>query len=91
MGLVDAVLDCLRDGQRHDLNELSTKEQLRKKSITTLMITLEFLADYDFIELSQGLKKGDPPIPIMDAKLHPAMHDFLRKIRWIERSERRRP
>ena len=86
MGLVDSVIHCLSDGQWHDINELSTHQPLRKTPIYALLINLDFLAEYDFIELSEDLK-GDPPRRVVKARLTTTVQEFLRKIRWVERSE----
>jgi len=87
--LIDIILEFLSDGQRHDLNELSVAEQLRKVSITKLIETLRFLAKYDFIELDE-VWKGDPERPVLEAKLTSSVQTFIGRIKWIERAEHQR-
>jgi len=86
--LIDEVLEALDDGNWHDVNELSTTEKLRKVSMTKLLTTLDFLAEY-FIERSE-VWKGDPERPVMEVKLIPSVQAFVRRVKWVERSEKRR-
>jgi len=86
MGSIDAVIEALSDGKWHDLNEISTKKGVRNVSITNLMLALEFLAKYDFIQLSQAWK-GEPPRTVTEAKIKPRFQEFRREIRELERAE----
>jgi len=87
MGILDTLLESLDDGEWHNVNELSTKEGLRKVSITRLMLSLTFFVDHDFVECGESWR-GDPPRPVMDVKLAPPMQTFVRRLKWIERSEK---
>ena len=87
MELIEKVLEALSDGARHDLNELSTRKALGNLSMTKLMPILRFLAEYDFVELSEAWK-GEPPRTVVEAKLQPSVQEFWRKIRWVERTEK---
>jgi len=88
MEILDSLIESMDDGEWHDINELSTAEGLRKVSMTGLTLTLHFLADYDFAELSE-VWKGDPKRPVMEAKLSPSVQTFIRRIRWIEKAEKK--
>jgi len=85
--MIDSILEALSDGQWLDFNELSTKEGLRKASMAQLLTTLNFLAEYDFVELSE-VWKGDPKRPVVEVKLTPNAQAFVRKIKWMERAEK---
>jgi len=87
MELIDKVFRALSDGSWHDLNELSTSEGLRNVSVTKLTRVLNFLAEYDFIELNEAWK-GEPLRPIVEAKLQPSFQEFYRKIQQVERTEK---
>jgi len=88
MEILDSLLESMDDGEWHDINELSTAERLRKVSITRLMLTLHFLGDYDLAELGE-VWKGDPKRPVVEAKLSPYVQIFIRRIKWIERAEKK--
>jgi len=85
MNTLDTIIDTLANGEWLSVNELSTKAELKKLSMTTLTLALKLLADYGFIELRETWT-GNPPIPHTEANLHPTIQTFLRKIRWIERA-----
>jgi len=87
--MIDSILEVLSDGQWLDFNELSTKEGLRKGSMTQLLMTLNFLAEYGFIELSE-VWKGDPKRPVLAARISSNVQTFVRKVKWMERVERER-
>lgn len=78
--MIDELLMALSDGKWHTVNELSTYEPLRTTSITTLIISLNFLAEYDFVDLMGS------PSTILEAKLNSEVQRYLRRIRWTERS-----
>jgi len=83
MELIDKIFDALGDGAWHDLNELSTRKGLRNLSMTKLRLILDFLAEYDFIELSEEWK-GDPLRTVVEAKLQPKVQEFWTEISLIE-------
>jgi len=87
MELIDQLLEILSDNAWHDINELSTIKGLRNLSMTKLMFLLNFLAEYDFIELSDAWK-GAPLRTVVEAKLQPIVQEFLREIRRVERLEK---
>jgi len=77
METLDAIFDLLGDGEWHSLPEISAYRSLRKLTIMQLMMTLHFLAEYKFIELSEAWK-GDPNRPVAEAKLTPCVQMFIR-------------
>jgi len=83
------VLDLLADGEWHTINEISTLEPLRKLPMTNINIYIDFLNEYDFIELSEEPETEETPT-IKQIKLTPPLLDFIKKIKWIERYERKR-
>jgi len=87
MGSIDAVIEALSDGKWHDLNEISTKKGVRNVSITNLILALEFLVKYDFIQLNEAWK-GEPPRSVVEAKLQPNVQKFLKEIELIETIEK---
>jgi len=87
MELIEKVFAALNDGAWHDINELSTIKGLRDLSMGKLMTMLDFLAEYDFIELSEAWK-GEPLRTVVEAKLQPIVQEFLREIRRVERLEK---
>jgi len=84
-GCLDALLGLLADGSWHTINEISTLEAFRKMKITTLMEMLNFLVEYEFIEVNQRLGYDLTTI-VIEAKLTSALANFMRKIKWAERS-----
>jgi len=87
MEILNTILESLADGEWHNLNELSTKEGLRTVSITRLVLNLNFLAEYGIVERGEAWR-GDPPRPVMEVKLAPSVQTFVRRLKWIERSEK---
>jgi len=85
MQVIDKVLGALNDGVWHDINELSTR--LKNLSMTKLMRILNFLAEYDFIELSEAWK-GEPLRPVVEVKLQPSFQEFRRSIILVEKNEK---
>jgi len=84
---MEKVFDVLNDGTWHDVNEVSTAKGLRKLSMTKLMALLDFLAEYDFIELNE-VWKGEPLRSVVEVKLQPSTQKFLREIKLVERTEK---
>jgi len=83
---LDSIIDELDDGKWRSVNELSTREGLRKLTITKLEMALELLAEYGFAELGQRMESGTF---ITEVRITPELQRFLRTIKWIERSEER--
>jgi len=80
----DAIIDGLADGKWRSVNELSTREGLRKLTITQLEMALKLLAEYDFAELGQRMESD---ALITEARITPELQRFWRTIKWIERGE----
>ena len=75
MPTLEDILKLLEDGKWHDLKEIGEKIELQDLEVKSLV---KFLALYNFVKLD---KEGEK------AKLGPPVHDFLKKIRQIEREE----
>ena len=75
MSAIDGILLLLKDGEWHDLKEITEKVALPKVKAETVV---SFLSEYDFIQLDESLQK---------MKLKPPMHDFFEKIQRIEKEE----
>lgn len=69
---IDEILELLKNGDWHELKEISNKTHLHKSKVE--LIT-SFLAEYDFLELDKKEKK---------IKLSPQLLHFLKKIEDIE-------
>ena len=69
------ILKMLEDGKWHDLKEIGEKIELQDPEVKSLV---KFLARYNFVKLDKDKEK---------AKLDPPAHDFLKKIKQIEREE----
>lgn len=78
---LDTVLDALRDGKWHSLNELSANPSLKDLSFTKLIQLVEFFADYDFVELRPTFQDD---FPITEARLTSPLQRFLPEIMRIE-------
>jgi len=76
---IDEILDVLKNGKWHDLKEISEKTKLHELKVELLA---NFLAEYDFIELDKKEHKTRLKTPLLD---------FLRKVRDLEKKERRAP
>jgi hypothetical protein len=76
MSAIDEVLLLLKDGEWHDLKEITEKVALPKFKAENVV---SFLSEYDFIQLNKGIRK---------IKLKPPMRDFFEKIQRIENKEK---
>lgn len=86
--MLDEIIEALNDGKWHSLNEISTrKEPLSRRSMVTLSLLLNFLSKYDFVRLRKELNGDVPQMLIVEAKLSDSVLRFLRRVKWIERSE----
>ena len=54
MSTVEKVVDILKDGKRHSLNEIAERLQLTQKKTAEI---LQFLAEYDFASFDQKNNK----------------------------------
>jgi hypothetical protein len=76
MSAIDEVLLLLKDGEWHDLKEITEKVALPKFKTEKVV---NFLSEYDFIQLNENIRK---------MKIKPPIHDFFEKIQRIENEER---
>jgi DNA-binding IclR family transcriptional regulator len=75
MSAIDEILLLLKDGEWHDLKEITEKIALPKVKAE---MVVSFLSEYDFIQLNENHKK---------IKLKPPTHDFFEKIQRIEKED----
>jgi DNA-binding IclR family transcriptional regulator len=75
MSAIDEVLLLLKDGEWHDLKEITEKVALPKVKAD---MVVSFLSEYDFIQLNEDLKR---------IKLKPPIHEFFDKIQHIEEED----
>ena len=84
--MIDEVLMLLEDGHWHTVNELINHPSIKDWSYTKLQITLEFLAEYKFIEVNK--RPGhNMKMMIIEAKIVPSLQDFLERMKEVERQE----
>ena len=69
---IDEILDLLKNGEWHELKEITDKTRLRELKVE---IITSFLAEYDFLEFDKKEKK---------IKLSPQLLLFLKKIKDVE-------
>lgn len=72
MSLIDQILELLRNGEWHEIKEITGKTKLDESKVGLIM---NFLAKYGFIELDTREKK---------TSLAPSLLSFLKKIQDIE-------
>jgi hypothetical protein len=75
MSAIDEVLLLLKDGEWHDLKEITEKVALPKFKTEKVV---NFLSEYDFIQLNENILK---------IKIKPPIRDFFEKIQRIENKE----
>ncbi|MGD8506200.1 MAG: hypothetical protein PVF15_05990 [Candidatus Bathyarchaeota archaeon] len=78
MELVNGIFDLLRDGEWHDLTEMSEGSGSQD---FMLEIVTNFLAEYDFVELDKSKRK---------VRLAESIIDFLKRIKHIEEDEKQK-
>jgi len=78
MQVIDRLLDFLKNGEWHSINEISAQKPLLKLTISQVREILNFLSEYGFIELTQST-------PIQ-AKLTPSTQKFLKEISIAKRT-----
>lgn len=76
MPIIDDILHVLKNGEWHNLEEISQKARLSKSKIE--LIT-NFLAEYNFIELDKKEER---------TRLTPPLSNFIQKIQKMEEKER---
>jgi len=69
---IDETLRILKDGEWHDLNEITEKFRLTKSGAE---IVTNFLEEYNFIQLDKERQR---------ARITPPAFEFLEKIQQIE-------
>jgi hypothetical protein len=75
MSVIDEVLWLLRDGEWHNLKEITENIALSKFKVE---IAINFLGEYDFIQLNEKEEK---------IRLQPSILKFLKNIQRIEKEE----
>ena len=75
MSAVDEILLLLKDGEWHNLNEITEKSTL-PHSKAELIVT--FLAEYNFVELNEDNKQ---------VRLQSLLVEFLEEIQRLEQEE----
>ena len=75
MTAIDEILWLLKDGEWHDLKEITEKTSLPKFKAE---IAVSFLGKYDFILFNETARK---------VRLQPSMLDFIDEIQRIEKEE----
>ena len=72
MSAIDEILWLLKDGEWHDLKEITKKVALPKVKAE---IAFSFLGEYDFIQLNENIKR---------VKLQPSILKFIEEIQCLE-------
>jgi len=75
MSAIDEILWLLRDGEWHDLKEITEKVALPKFKVE---IVVSFLWEYEFIELKENVRR---------IRLQPSILEFINAIQSIEKEE----
>lgn len=75
MSAVDEILLLLKDGEWHNLNEI-TEKSILPPSKAELIVT--FLAEYNFVELNEDNKQ---------VRLQSLLVEFLEEIQRLEQEE----
>ncbi len=75
MEKVNAILNILKDGEWHSLEDIAETSFLRNDQVKAVM---DFLAEYDFIILSKER---------LEAKISASMLRFLNAIQKVEENE----
>jgi predicted transcriptional regulator len=75
MSTIDQILQLLKDGKWHDVNEIAEKTALPQSKIK---LAFEFLNEYDFAQLKENNES---------AKLKPSIIEFVEEIQRLETEE----
>ncbi len=75
MSAIDEILWLLKDGEWHDLKEITEKVALPKFKVE---IVVSFLGEYDFIQLNENFRR---------VKLQPSILEFIEEIQHLEKEE----
>jgi len=73
MSAIDEILCLLKDGEWHDLKEITKKVALPKFKAE---MAVSFLGEYDFIQLNENIRR---------VKLQPSMFEFIKEIQHLEK------
>jgi len=74
--IIDNILELLKNGEWHDLKEISERARLARSKVQLLT---NFLAEYNFVELDKKEQR---------TRLTPPLLDFIKTIQGIEEKER---
>ena len=72
MSAIEEILELLKDGKWHDLNEIIKETRLTRSRLEKIT---NFLAEYNFIQLDKEAQK---------ARVTPPTQSFLKKIQLIQ-------
>lgn len=75
MSAIDEVLWLLKDGEWHDLEDITERVALPKFKAE---IVFSFLAEYGFIQLNKNIRR---------VKLQPSMLEFIEEIQRLEKED----
>ena len=75
MSAIDEVLWLLKDGEWHDVKEITEKVALPKVKAE---MVVSFLGEYDFIQLNENTKR---------VKIQPSMLEFIEEIQRLEQED----
>lgn len=75
MSGIDEILWLLRNGEWHDLKEITENIELSEFKVE---IAVSFLWEYGFIQLNEKARK---------IRLQPSMLEFVKNIQYVEREE----
>lgn len=75
MSVIDEILWLLRDGEWHDLYQITENIELSEFKVE---MAVNFLGKYDFIKLNEKARK---------IRLQPSIREFVNNIHYIEREE----
>ncbi len=73
MSAIDEILCLLKDGEWHDLKEITKKVALPKSKAE---MAVSFLGEYDFIQLNENIRR---------VKLQPLILKFIEEIQRLEK------
>jgi len=75
MSAIDEILCLLKDGEWHDLKEITKKVALPKSKAE---MAVSFLGEYDFIQLNENIRR---------VKLQPLILKFIEEIQRLEKED----
>jgi len=75
MSAIDEILWLLKDGEWHDLKEITKKVALPKYKAE---MAVSFLGEYDFIQLNENIRR---------VKLQPLILKFIEEIQRLEKED----